>query len=143
MPARSANACAICERPAFPIQTKRTFSAGNGRLRDEDELGPRRAAEREGKRLDRLGDEPIEEERPALARDFDQASLAQDLEVVGDRGLREPEGIELADAGLVAGGQTVDDREPRRICKRLEAGRQLLELLRLERMRAGRAAGDR
>src|SRR5689334_254414 len=82
-PTRSANACAICERPAFPMQTKRTRSAGNGRLGGgKDELGPRRSAESERERLDGFGNEPVEEKGSAPVRDLDQARLAQHLEVV-------------------------------------------------------------
>src|SRR6476660_372755 len=82
-PARSANACAICERPAFPMQTKRTFSAGNGALRGrQHELGLRRTAKREGERLDGLRNEAIEGERAALVGDLDQAGLTEHLQMV-------------------------------------------------------------
>src|SRR4051794_9243767 len=125
------------------MQTNRTFSAGNGRLGGrEDERGPRGAAERERQRLDRLGDEPVEEERPALARDLDQPRLTEDLEAVGDRRLREPQRVDLADARLLAAGETDDERGPRGVGERLEAGRKALELPRPERRGAGRAAGD-
>src|SRR4029453_14400161 len=101
-PARSAKACAIWERPAFPMQTKRTFSAGNGALCGrEDEIRLWRAAEREGERLDGLRNEAIEEVRAALVGDLDQAGLAQDLQGGRDRRLGEAQRVELAHAGRV------------------------------------------
>src|SRR5262245_11952507 len=81
--ASPATACAIFERPAFPMQTKRTLSAGNGALGGrENELGLARAAEREGQRLHRLRNETVEREGAAPVGDLDQAGLAQDLQVV-------------------------------------------------------------
>src|SRR5215475_5740109 len=126
------------------MQTKRTLSAGNGALGGrENELGLARAAEREGQRLHRLRNETVEREGAAPVGDLDQAGLAQDLQVVRDRRLREAERVELADAGRVPARQAVDDRKPRRVSERLEAGREAFELLRLERGGAGGAAGDR
>src|SRR6476660_4852039 len=142
-PARSAKACAICERPAFPMQTKRTLSAGNGALRGrEHELWLRGTAERERERFHSLGNEPVEGKGASPVRDLDQAGLAQDLQVMRDRRLREAERVELADARGIPVRQPVDDREPRRVGERLEAHREALELVRLERRGAGAAARD-
>ena len=81
------------------MQTKRTFSAGNGALRGrEHELRLRRTAEREGERFDSFGNEPVEGKGASPVRDLDQAGLAQDLQVMGDRRLGEAERVELADA---------------------------------------------
>ena len=73
------------------MQTNRTRLAGNrapgGR---EDELRRPCPTQREGKRLDGLGNEPVEDPCLPLVRDLDQPRLAQDAEVVRDRRLSEP-----------------------------------------------------
>ena len=73
---------------------------------------------------------------------IDQPGLAEDFQVVGDRRLSETEGLKLADAGLAAARKSIDDREACRIGERLEAGREILELLGPKRRCSWGATGD-
>src|SRR5438105_2783691 len=90
------------------------------------------AAEGEGELLHSLGDEPVVDPRAPLPGNLDQAGFAQDAQVMRDGRLRQPE-PELADADLVSAGEPVDDRNSRRIRKRLEAGGKTLRQRRPER----------
>ena len=90
----------------------------------------------------RLGHEPVVRPRPSSRR-LDEPRLAQDLEVVRDRRLRELEGLgEVADTDLVSRRERVDDRNPRRIGERLETRRELFSGGAIERLGL-RTAADR
>jgi hypothetical protein len=100
-----------------------------------------RAAECERELADCLRHQAVVDPRAALAGDLDEPDLAQHLQVVRDRRLGEAERAdEVADAYLVGSGQAVDDRHPARVGQRLEARRQRLRHVLVERRGAGAAA---
>ena len=118
-PSRSYSACAICDRPALPMQTK--YARGRPLTRPP----ARRARQaRTRARPTASGHQPVVDPRPALARDLDEPGLAQHFQVVRDRRLGQAERAdEVADADLVRAGQPVDDRHAARVGQRLEPRR--------------------
>ncbi len=102
----------------------------------------RSADEDRAQALDRLRHEPVERPRPAALR-LDEASLAQQAQVVRDRRLRELErGRQVADADLRRRREPVDDRDAGRIREGLEDERELLGGVRRHHRRL-RPAADR
>ena len=75
---------------------------------------------------------------------IDEPSVAQHLQVMRDRRLREIEGgVQVADAALVRSGEAIDDSDACRIGERLEARSVRLALSGSEHLDAGAAAEHR
>src|SRR4051794_38251485 len=100
------------------------------------------SAQRAAQRVDRLRDEAVVRPRASPAR-VDETRLAEDLEMVRDRRLRELERRrEIADTDLVRSRENVDDRHAGRIGERLEPRCELLARVTVERLDL-RATADR
>ena len=98
-------------------------SAERPRVLDADEETPS-SAERVPQLTHRVGHEPVVRPRPAAAR-LDEPGVAQHLQVMGDRRLREVERrVEVADAALLGRGEPVDDRDARRVGQRAGSERR-------------------